>query len=92
VKVEVEQQNLTRGQAWRLYTIEHLLSWIFHLNFPCGRPEREERVNSLSEVGLIQVEVKLGKEWCAPGDDLRTFLNDFAATLSQIEFPVGVSL
>jgi hypothetical protein len=26
--------------------------------------------------------------WCTQGDDLRTFLGDFAASLAQIDFPI----
>jgi hypothetical protein len=32
------------------------------------------------------------KEWHVQGDDLRAFLGDFVAALSQIEFPGGLSL
>jgi hypothetical protein len=33
-----------------------------------------------------------GLKWRAQGDDFRTFLTDFAASLPQIEFPAGLSL
>ena len=32
------------------------------------------------------------KEWCAQGDDSRTFLSDFVAALQQIEFPAELNL
>jgi hypothetical protein len=35
---------------------------------------------------------RLAKGWCAQGDDFRTFLNDFAACLVQIELPAGLDL
>jgi hypothetical protein len=31
-------------------------------------------------------------KWRAQGDDLRTFLGDFVASLPQVEFPAGLSL
>ena len=31
-------------------------------------------------------------EWCAQGDDLRTFLGDFVAAFHQIELPDGMNL
>src|SRR5882762_11414529 len=32
------------------------------------------------------------KEWCAQGDDFRTFLGDFVTCLPKLEFPPGLSL
>jgi hypothetical protein len=31
-------------------------------------------------------------KWCAQGDDFRTFLGQFVATLPQIELPAGLNL
>jgi hypothetical protein len=33
-----------------------------------------------------------GLEWCAQGDDFRTFLGDFVATFPQTELYPGLSL
>jgi hypothetical protein len=35
---------------------------------------------------------KPGEEWRAQGDDYRTFLSDFVASLSEVEFPPELSL
>jgi hypothetical protein len=29
--------------------------------------------------------------WCAQGDELRTFLVDFVASVTKVEFPAGLS-
>jgi hypothetical protein len=35
---------------------------------------------------------KFSKEWRAQGDDFRTFLSDFVASLTQAKFPDGFGL
>ncbi len=32
------------------------------------------------------------EKWCAQGDDFRTFLGEFVASLPQVEFPHRLSL
>ena len=36
--------------------------------------------------------VDFKRQWCAQGDDFRTFLSDFVASLTQVEFPNGLTL
>jgi hypothetical protein len=38
------------------------------------------------------VNVEHVEEWCAQGDDFRTFLGDFMASLTQFVFSDGLSL
>jgi hypothetical protein len=65
----------------------------FSSEFPVRTPRNvRARINSPREVGLIQVEVKLGREWCAQRDDLRTFLREFVACLPQATIPPGLNL
>jgi hypothetical protein len=40
----------------------------------------------------IEVWKLVRREWCAQGDDFRTFLANFVAALPQIEFLAGLNL
>jgi hypothetical protein len=56
------------------------------------KPQNSSRVQNCRRLPPQAFECKREKQWRAQGDDFRTFLGQFVEAVTQMEFPVGLSL